>query len=101
MITKLARGAFFGRTHRCRAVAGSTLMESLYGPDVIIPPHEHVAAFFDFVLEGFCHEVVRGQARPRDRWSLAFHPAGEVHSNRWHDGAARCFHIEVGSTLLG
>jgi AraC family transcriptional regulator len=101
MVTKLDRGAFFGRTHRSRAVAGITLIESLYDPYVNIPPHEHVAAFFDFVLEGFCREVVHGQARHRERWSLAFHPAGEVHTNRWHEGAARCFHIEVGSTLLG
>jgi AraC family transcriptional regulator len=100
MVTKLAPGAFFGRTHHCREVAGITLTESLYGPEVIIPPHEHAAAFFDFILEGFCREVVHGQARHRGRWSLAFHPAGEVHTNRWHDGAARCFQIEVGSTLL-
>src|SRR5262249_31104283 len=30
----------------------------------------------------------------------AFHPAGEVHTNRWHDSAARCFHVEAGPTLL-
>ena len=100
MVTKLAPGAFFGRTHHCREVAGITLMESLYGPEVIIPPHEHAAAYFDFVLEGLCREVVHGQARQRGRGSLAFHPAGEVHTNRWHDSAARCFHVEAGSTLL-
>jgi AraC family transcriptional regulator len=100
MVTKLAPGAFFGRTRHCREVAGISLLESLYGPEVIIPPHEHAAAYFDFVLEGFCREVVHGQARQRGRGSLAFHPAGEVHTNRWHGRAARCFHIEVGSTLL-
>src|SRR5262249_24547687 len=100
MIKKLAPGAFFGRTHHCREVAGITLMESLYGPEVIILPHEHAAAYFDFVLVGFCQEVVHGQARPRGRGSLAFHPAGEVHTNRWHDSGARCFQIEAGSTLL-
>jgi AraC family transcriptional regulator len=100
MVTKLAPGAYFGRTHRCREVAGITLIESGYGPEEMIPPHEHAAAFFDFVLEGFCREVVQGQARQRGRWSLAFHPAGEVHTNCWHGGDARCFQIEVGSTLL-
>src|SRR6267142_2971495 len=100
MVTKLASGIFFGRTHYCREVEGITLTESLYGPEVIIPPHEHAAAYFDFVLEGFCREVVHGQARQRGRGSLAFHPAGEVHTNRWYDGAARCFHIQVGSALL-
>ena len=100
MVTKLAPGAFFGRTHHCREVAGISLLESLYGPEVIIPPHEHAAAYFDFVLEGFCREVVRGQTRQRGRGSLAFHPAGEVHTNRWYDSAARCFHVEAGPTLL-
>jgi AraC family transcriptional regulator len=100
MFTKLARGAFFGRTHCCRAIGPITLVESLYGPEVIIPTHTHAAAFFDFILEGFCSEVVHGRMRDRGRWSLAFHPEGEVHSNRWRDGAARCFQIEVGPTLL-
>jgi AraC family transcriptional regulator len=76
-------------------------MESLYGPEVIIPPHEHAAAYFDFVLEGFCREVVHGQTRQRGPASLAFHPAGEVHTNCWQDGAARCFHMTVGATILG
>jgi AraC family transcriptional regulator len=100
MVKKLAQGVFFGRTHGCRAVPGITLMESFYGPEVIIPPHEHAAAFFDYVLEGFCSEVVQGQPRQRGRATLAFHPAGEVHANRWLEGAGRCFHIEIGSTLL-
>lgn len=100
MVTKLAPGAFFGRPHHCRQVAGTTLMESLYDSEAIIPPHEHATAYFDFVLEGFCREVVHGQARQRGRGSLAFHPAGEVHTNHWHDGTARCFHIDPGSTLL-
>jgi AraC family transcriptional regulator len=100
MVPKLDRGAFFGRTHGCRAVAGVTLKESWYGPEMIIPPHEHAAAFFDFVLEGRCSEFVQGQARQRGGGSLAFHPAGEVHANRWHDGVDRCFHVEIGPMVL-
>jgi AraC family transcriptional regulator len=100
MVTKLASGVYFGRTHHAREVEAITLTESLYAPDAILPPHEHAAAYFDFVLEGFCREVVHGQSRQRGCGSLAFHPAGEVHTNRWYDGAARCFHIQVGSALL-
>jgi AraC family transcriptional regulator len=100
MVTTLARGAFFGRTYRCRNLGGITLTESLYGPNVVIPPHAHMSAYFDVVLEGDCHEVVDGRTRERGRWSLAFHPAGEVHADRWHAGAARNFQIEVATTLL-
>jgi hypothetical protein len=45
MVTKLGPGVFFGRVIHCRKVAGITLMESLYGPEVIIPPHEHAGAY--------------------------------------------------------
>jgi AraC family transcriptional regulator len=100
MVTKLAPGVFFGRVRHCRTVAGISLTESIYGPEVIIPPHEHASAYFDFVLEGFCREVVNGQTRQRGPGSLAFHPAGEAHTNCWHDSEARCFHIAVGSAIL-
>src|SRR5262245_51823824 len=101
MVTKLASGVFFGRTHHYREIEGITLTESLYGPEVIIPPHEHAVAYFGFVLEDGCREVVHGRQRQRGRGALAFHPAGEVHTNRWYDRTARCFHIQVGSALLG
>jgi AraC family transcriptional regulator len=100
MVTKLAPGAFFGRTHRCRQIGPITLIESLYGPEVILPPHTHVAAYFDYILEGACSELVHGRTRDRGRWSLAFHPEGELHSNRWGEGAGRTFQIELGPTLL-
>ena len=79
---KLASGAFFGRTIGCRAIAGITLKECCYDPEVIIPPHKHESAFIDLVLEGGCSEVVQGQARQRGRATLAFHPAWEVHAAR-------------------
>jgi AraC family transcriptional regulator len=100
MVPKLASGTFFGRTHGCRAVAGITLKVSHYDPEATIPPHEHESAFFDFVLKGFCSEVVGGQPRPRGPATLAFHPAGEVHVNRWHAGTSRCFHVEIGPEVL-
>src|SRR5438270_10269231 len=100
MVPELAPGTFFGRTHSSRAVAGITLKVSHYGPEVTIPPHEHESIFFDLVLDGFCSEVVDGRPRPRGPATLAFHPAGEVHVNRWHGGTGRCFHVEVGPEVL-
>src|SRR5262249_30085794 len=38
--------------------------------------------------------------RERGRSSFAFHPAGEVHSNRWLGPQPRCFHIEVAPALV-
>jgi AraC family transcriptional regulator len=100
MVAKLSPGSFFGRTERRQTVAGLILLESVYPSELDIPPHEHVSAFFDFVVEGACAEVVRGQTRTRGRSTLGFHPAGEVHSSRWHGPESRCFHIEIPPAIL-
>jgi AraC family transcriptional regulator len=57
-------------------------------------------AFFDLVLDGSCSEVVGSRTRDRGRSTLAFHPAGEVHSSRWHGAEPRCFHIEISTAFL-
>jgi hypothetical protein len=75
-------------------------VESFYPSDAPIPPHEHAAAFFDLVVGGACEEVIGGRSRVRGRSSLAFHPAGERHSSRWHGPESRCFHIEIPAALL-
>jgi AraC family transcriptional regulator len=100
MVTKLPPGSFLGRTVRRRAVAGVTLLEATYAPGLPLPSHEHAAAFFDLVIAGACVEVVGGQTRTRGHSTFAFHPAGEVHSSRWHGPEPRCFHVEVAPVLL-
>jgi AraC family transcriptional regulator len=100
MVTKLPPGSFFGRTISRRTIAGITALESAYSSGICLPPHEHVAAFFDLVVGGACTEVLGGQTRTRGQWTFAFHPAGEVHSSRWHGEGARCFHVEVAPSLL-
>jgi AraC family transcriptional regulator len=100
MVTKLSPGSFFGQTITRRTVGGITALESAYSDGVCLPPHEHAAAFFDLVVAGACTEVLGGQTRTRGRWTVAFHPAGEVHSSHWHGQTARCFHIEVAPLLL-
>jgi AraC family transcriptional regulator len=100
MVTKLPPGSFFGRTTGSRTVGGITVLESAYPPGLCLPPHEHAAAFFDLVVAGACAEVLSGRTRARGRSTFAFHPAGEVHSSRWHGPEARCFHVEVAPPLL-
>src|SRR5437773_10844092 len=94
MVNTLWEGSFFGQRLGCRAVHGITLTESMYRSEVVIPPHEHATAFFDFVVGGFCSESIQKKTRNRARSTLAFHPAGEVHHSCWHGHDARCFHIE-------
>jgi len=99
MVRKLQPGSFFGRTEGRHTVAGIIVLESVYTPEVCIPPHEHAGAFFDLVVEGACDEVVGGRARARARSTLAFHPVGEVHSSRWLAPESRCFHVEISPAL--
>ncbi len=100
MVTKLPPGSFFGRTVGTRTFAGVTVLESAYSPGHSLPRHEHAVAFFDLVVAGGCAEVLGGHTRTRGRSTLAFHPAGEVHSSRWHGPKPRCFHVEVAPALL-
>jgi AraC family transcriptional regulator len=100
MVTQLPPGSFFGRTQGRQVVAGITVLESAYSPGQGLPRHEHAAAFFDLVVGGACVEILGGRTRARGRGSLAFHPAGEVHSSRWDGPEPRCFHIEIAPALL-
>jgi AraC family transcriptional regulator len=98
-VQRLPAGSFFGQPHGQQEVAGIVVLESGYRAEQRIPRHEHAAAFFDLIVAGACHENVSRRTRYRDRSSLAFHPAGEVHSSHWHGPAPRCFHIEIPSAL--
>jgi len=89
-VQKLPPGSFFGKARHTLTVAGITFLESGYQIEHCVPPHEHSEAFFDLIVDGACTEVVANQVRDRARSTLAFHPAGEVHSSRWHGMEPRC-----------
>jgi AraC family transcriptional regulator len=77
-----------------------TFVESAYGPETEIPPHEHADPFFYYVLEGVCSEVSRRGSWQRGPCSLVFHPAGAWHANRWPGLGGRCFHAEIARARL-
>jgi AraC family transcriptional regulator len=95
MATKLAPGTFFGQTLGSLEVAGLTFAESVYTTRLAIPTHEHTNAFFYFVIEGRYEEVYGRKTRIGSPSTLAFHPAGEPHSNHWHSAGGRVFHIDI------
>ncbi len=97
MATKLSPGTFFGQTQRKIEVGGLTFAESVYteGSELYLPPHAHEDAFLHFVIEGVCEEIYGRETRIRSSSVLAFHPAGEPHSNRWHGAGGRVFHIDI------
>jgi len=85
-----------GDVLRATLVAGFTLSERTYPPDLTLPEHSHQESDFCFVLTGSFTEVSGKQAhrcRPR---SVLFHPAGEAHSDHFHT-SVRCFSLQFGT----
>jgi AraC family transcriptional regulator len=100
MHIKLPTGSFFGKTTLRREVAGLTFAESVYITELCIPKHEHANAFFNLVLEGTYTEVCGTRTRTRGPSTLALHPSGEAHADRWHGLGGRVFHVEIPPSRL-
>jgi AraC family transcriptional regulator len=97
MATRLPPGRFFGQTQRTVEVSGLTFAESVYasGPDLAIPMHAHENAFLHFLVDGVCEEICGRTVRTSVASTLAFHPVGEPHANRWRSPGGRVFHIDI------
>jgi AraC family transcriptional regulator len=97
MGTKLAPGTFLGQVRATISIGGMTFAETSYTAEseLYLPTHSHEDDFLHFVIEGVCEEIYGRHQRVRGATALAFHPAGEPHSNRWQDGGGRVFHIDL------
>jgi len=100
MVAKLSAGTFYGQTPRRCAAAGFTFAETVYTPQsqLHLPLHSHENAFLYLMIEGVCEEAYGRKTRLVRPSALVFHPAGEPHANRWHDGGGRVFHIDISQT---
>jgi len=81
------------------SLAGFTLTETAYVPDLKLPKHSHEEAYFCFVLGGNFTEVYGGDSRLCHPSTLIFHPAGETHSDHFH-ATSRCFNILMNTRWL-
>jgi AraC family transcriptional regulator len=90
----LRPGSFFGKSLRTYRAGQLFLAESRYGPGFASPKHSHERAFCYLVLEGSCTQTCGSRTRTSSTSTLAFHPAGEAHSDHWHVAGGRCFHVE-------
>jgi AraC family transcriptional regulator len=88
-------GRFHGDLLRRTVVAGFTLTERVYTPELKLPEHSHQEPYFCFVLAGSFTEISGQQARYCRPGSLLFHPPGEAHSDHFHTNA-RCFSLQFG-----
>jgi len=94
-ITKLSSGQLYGAVLRTSTVSGFNLIETAYAADAGIPKHSHDRAYFCLVLQGSFTETYGKRIRFCKPSTLIFHPADELHSDRFHQGGGRCFNIQV------
>ena len=100
MPTKLEPGTFYGTTERRYDLGGLTLAETVYPSGLAIPSHEHINAFFCFLVEGRCTQSCDGRTSNARPATLMIFPAGLAHANRWHDSGGRVLHIEFAPPWL-
>jgi AraC family transcriptional regulator len=90
----LPRGSFCGTKQKGREVAGISFTEYEFPPNLQIPLHSHESSYFYLVLRGTFAEVYGKRTRTGIPSTLIFSPAGEKHSDDWHDQGGRCFNVE-------
>jgi len=91
--------SFHGTILRSSEVAGLTLTETAYAPNLGLPYHLHQWSYFCFVLQGGFTETYGKRSRDCSSSSLIFHPAGETHSDCFH-AKSRCFNLKIDAQWL-
>lgn len=100
MLRILEPGDYFGETIEHYGSEGLSVVETRFADDLIIPEHEHVNAFFCFVLAGRGTRSWATRAGDDAPMSLTFFPAGLPHANCWHGAGGRVLHLEFASAWL-
>jgi AraC family transcriptional regulator len=96
----LPHGRFYGQTQIENKLPGLVLTETLYPPRLLVPQHSHQNAYFCFVLSGSYTETYGTNTRNCTASTLAFHPPGEVHSEKFDDSAVRSFNVEIEASSI-
>lgn len=76
-------------------MSGLAFTEIAYPPGTKILPHAHALPYFCVVVRGSYREQYGSQWRENRAFDFLFHPAGEIQSQTFHDGGARCLAVEV------
>jgi AraC family transcriptional regulator len=83
-----------------REVAGLYLKESAYPPGFRVPKHSHVHPSFYLAVRGTSTEILGSNRWECKPLSLVFTPAGEVHSEQYHNSGGRAFIFEIAPAQL-
>lgn len=95
----LPPGAYYGRSVRAEQVAGLLLTEKVH-PRGETPRHAHSYPYLCLVVAGQWTEGHEGGTRECSTQTVIYHPAGEVHWDRFTGKGGRVFAIELGEVWL-
>jgi AraC family transcriptional regulator len=97
---QLVNGHYYGELVKRCDVAGLILTETFYSAGALVPNHSHASAYFCVVLQGAYCETYGRRNRECNAMTVAFHPAEEIHSERFRNEEVRSFNVEVGSECM-
>jgi AraC family transcriptional regulator len=86
---------FPGPVVRTRAAGEFVLTETRYDDAAVLAAHAHEYACLVVVLDGTFEERCDGRERVVEPKTILVRPAGEVHSDSFRHGGARCLNIEL------
>lgn len=92
--------SFHGKALRMMEFAGLRLTDVIYSPNLRNPRHAHKYAYIGITLRGHSTQQCENQVRSSRPWTVMFHPAGEVHSDQFHESGAHEFNIELAPERL-
>ncbi len=101
MAARLTAGRFYGETLRRKRSDRFTVSEVRFPGGFHIPAHSHERPIINFVLAGGYTEIWERERRECHPAETLFHPAGQVHSERFSAAGARCLAVEFDSRRLG
>jgi AraC-like DNA-binding protein len=95
MDLRLASGHYYGRVVQRLRVGELELTETRYAPGIELPRHCHQHGYFCLVRSGGYTETYGARRRTCGPLTVAFHPPGEVHSQRFGEHEVSSFNVEV------
>lgn len=96
----LSPGMFFGTVLRTVDVSGLKLAEVQYHSGLRTPKHRHERALLVIGLQGHSSQVYGDEPSTCGPWTVAFHPAGEIHWDHFFAPGVRDLNIEFDPACL-
>jgi AraC-like DNA-binding protein len=98
---RLSCGLFLGDTRHTHQSTDLLATETHYRAGESLQRHSHERAYFCLVREGAYSETYDGRRRECGPMTFAYHPAGEVHAEQFHERDVVSFNLEVSPQWVG